>query len=199
MRVSRSTLLRLIRSLPDPPASGVEVLGVDEFAFRRRRNYGTVLVDLADGHRPIDIFDGHLGEDFAGWLRAHPSVKVICRDGSGGYADVARTAAPHAMQVADRWHLWDRLCQHVEKLVAAHHGCLPEPAVPGPDSGSDGEAPIGLAVLDRLPSVRAEHTRDRYRRIHALRDQGLSIQTIARRLDLNYKTARRYLRASNRC
>jgi transposase len=49
--------------------------------------------------------------------------------------------------------------------------------------------------LDRPPSVRAEHTRDRYRRIHALRERGLSIQTIARRLDLNYKAARRYLRA----
>ena len=34
--VSRSTLLRLIRGLPDPPIGRVTVLGVDEFALRRR-------------------------------------------------------------------------------------------------------------------------------------------------------------------
>ncbi len=36
MAVSRSTLLRLIRGLPDPPVGRVRVLGVDEFALRRR-------------------------------------------------------------------------------------------------------------------------------------------------------------------
>jgi len=195
--VSRSTLLRLIRGLPDPPVGRVTVLGVDDFALRRRHHYGTVLVDLAGGHRPVDVFIGREAEDFAGWLRAHPGVEVICRDRAGAYADGARDGAPDATQVADRWHLWDNLCRHVERLVAAHHACLPEPVVPAPHTGPDPGDPVDPVVPPWPDTARIEHTRQRYDQTHDLREQGLSMRAIARKLDLNFKTIRRYLRAES--
>jgi transposase len=89
----------------------------------------------------------------------------------------------------------DNLCGHVERLVAAHHACLPEPVVSAPDPPEGGAVE---SVVPKWPdTVRIEHTRQRYDQTHELRERGLSMRAIARKLDLNFKTVRRYVRADS--
>ncbi|MEU0630524.1 hypothetical protein [Streptomyces sp. NPDC005989] len=52
--VSRSAVLRLLDALPEPEVPALRVVGVDEYATRKGRVYGTVLVDVETraGPRP---------------------------------------------------------------------------------------------------------------------------------------------------
>src|SRR5690348_2440950 len=195
--VSRFTLIRLVRALPDPQAGQVTVLGVDDVAKRKGHSYATVLMDM-DSRRLIDMLPDREAETFADWLRAHPGIEVICRDRGGAYARAAREAAPGAVQVADLFHLWQDLAEAVEKTVLACIAAMDPP--PGPDSPQDPGAP---APPDAPPPAQPDGFRDvhgherklvarhreRYAAVQALRAQGCSVREIARRLGLARNTA----------
>lgn len=97
--VSRFTALRMLMALPLPPASTPRVLGVDDFSLRKRRSYATILID-AETNQRIDVLPDRKAQTLADWLRAHPGVEIVCRDGSTTYAEAIRDALPNAVQVS---------------------------------------------------------------------------------------------------
>ncbi|MFE9633377.1 transposase [Streptomyces sp. NPDC006463] len=109
---------------PDGAGSSPRVLGVDEFAFRKGRTYGTLLVDVEAG-RVVDVLPDRTSETFAAWLREHPGAEIICRDrATAAYTRAIKEAAPGAVEVADRWHLLQNLAAAVEKTCHQHRHCL---------------------------------------------------------------------------
>jgi transposase len=189
--VSRMTLLRLVRALPEPAPTEVIEVGVDDFALRRGHVYGTVIIDVAS-HRPLEVLPDRTAQTLVDWLAQHPEVRVICRDRAGAYAEGARLGAPQAVQVADRWHLWHNLVEAVDKTVVAHRAELragpvqPEDAEPSSPPATETEPAEGRLVT---------RTRERFTAVHQLRQVGRSLSAISRELGLDLHTVRRFARA----
>ncbi|GAA2814708.1 hypothetical protein GCM10020219_103950 [Nonomuraea dietziae] len=175
--VSRTTVLRLLMSVPAPAGPVPAVLSVDDFALRRGNRYATLLIDAVT-HRRIDVLPDRKSSTLITWLREHPGVQVVCRDGSAAYAEAIRQGAPDAVQVSDRWHLWNGLAAAVEKTVVTHSRCW---HTAGP----------------RRAGALAERTRRKHAQVHTLLEQGLGLGECARRLGWGFNTVKRYARAAS--
>ena len=145
MPLSGDTVLRILRRAPAPAQTTPHVLGVDDFALRKGRVYGTILVDL-ERRRPVDLLPERTAETVATWLRDHPGVEIIARDRARDYARGAAAGAPEATQVADRFHLLcnlhEVLTRYLQRITPALRRVLASTATaaPPPSSGAtDGE------------------------------------------------------------
>jgi transposase len=95
-----------------------EVIGVDDFAYKKGRTYGTIICDGAS-RKPVAILDGRDGASLKEWLLQNKHVKIVTRDRADSYAKAIREALPDAIQVADRFHLFQNLIDVVKDTLKA--------------------------------------------------------------------------------
>jgi len=195
---SDDTVLRRIQEAPAqaPSALPVRHLGVDDWAWRKGQDYGTILVDL-DLHRVIELLPDRAAESFSEWLQQHPEIVTVARDRCGLYAEGAALGAPQSQQVADRFHLILNLSSTMERVLEERSRKLVLPpaenAAPTPQSESDSSTEVSEAPTT-LRQLRRQQRLERYQQVVALFHAGHSQREIGRELKMNRKTVQRWLR-----
>ena len=193
---SPDTLLRQVRRAPLPAMPVPRVVGVDDWCCLRGRRYGAILVDL-ERHQVLDLLPDREADTVAAWLQAHPSVEVVSRDRGGSFAEGTTRGAPHAIQVADRFHVLKNLVEAFQQVLAREHAALraAAEAVTGTPTGT----PLLPATRPlTAPERRARQTaytrrQVRYETVQRLRAEGKTIREIATELRMGQNTIQRLL------
>ena len=117
LQISGDSVIRLLtkRYRLHPVAKCGSAIGVDDFAFKKRHTYGTIIVDEAT-HRPVAILDGRDGNTLKEWLN-NKHIKTVTRDRASAYSSATQEILPDAMQIADRFHLHQNLLEAVKSTV----------------------------------------------------------------------------------
>jgi transposase len=205
---SSDTLLRLVQEAPTPAVTAPQVLGVDEWAWRRGQRYGTILVNLED-HKVLDLLPERSADLVAHWLLQHPTVTVVCRDRSALYADGIRRGAPHAVQVVDRFHLVKNLREAIEAFLHDQRPALQAAAAGTAQALTQAAGPVAAPPMYRGRHQCSQAGQQRQEAAHqqrhaawvatyetaqALHAQGTSVTMIAQQLGLSRPTVYRLLR-----
>lgn len=197
--VSGDTILRRLRQANPQMPAAPRVLGVDDWAMKKGRDYGTIIVDL-EKHRVIDLLSDRTAATLAQWLHCHSGIEIIARDRSKEYAAGIQAGAPGALQVADRWHLLLNLRQVLERLVATIYPRLEPLSIP------EGKARLFPPQRQSFRRTRAAQTSSQtsrarrmaqYELIQQLRHDGYNIAQIAHHLGLHRDTVRKNFYATS--
>ena len=118
IKVSGDTIIKILLKKYDAMNTNTcsSTVGIDDFAFKKRHNYGTIIVDEKT-HNPITILDGRDGKTLSKWLKQNKHIKTVTRDRASAYAKVIEQELPGVMQIADRFHIHQNLLQAIKKAL----------------------------------------------------------------------------------
>lgn len=160
---------------------------MDDWAIRKGRKYGIILVDLKR-QTVVDLLPDRTSEELTKWLREHPGVvELITRDRLGRYAERAKQGAPNAIQAADRFRLLTNLNETLKQISWRTQNLRSRACSNGQWGNENGSGEIRTSIAHQFTTK----TRS-VQKVQQLRLQGKSFRNIAASLDIAVNTALKY-------
>ena len=181
--VSKDTLLRTVRRRAPAVPTAPRAIGIDDWAWRKGHRYGTLICDL-ERRAIIDLLPDREPATIAAWLTERPSIEIIARDRGGGYGVGAAKGRPEAVQVADRWHLFEN-ASAAFLLVVKRHMREVRRAL-----GHGSIDPATLTAAERLQHEGWKRRVEADAAVLALHAEGVAIKEIVRRTGRSRKVVR---------
>ena len=159
---------------------------IDEFALRKRMDYGTIMVDGCT-HKVIDMIHSRSMDDVVAWLKLFPNLRLVSRDGATFYKNAVIEANPEIHQISDRFHLIKNLTDYAKKAIQV---LLPTKVILSPP-GNAIDVPIDKALehytdYDKQKMKRVEEVRE-------LARQGMSQRQISSYSHISRQAVKKYL------
>lgn len=119
VKISADTIDNLLKNIEIKDDPDVEEIGIDDVALRKGMSYATAIYNLKT-HQLIALIKGREKEDIIPWLKEHPKIKVVARDRASAYAQAVSEVFPNAIQIADRFHLFQNLTSYLKDILYAN-------------------------------------------------------------------------------
>jgi len=179
IQISASACIRVLRLMgrANPQVRTSGYVGLDDFAKCKGQKYMCVIVDHYT-RQPLAVFDSRYGQEITDWLRSHPEIKVVTRDGSMSYAAIISAASEFIWQVSDRFHLMQNLkkvsVEPIKKMLGQVKDRMPYPY--------PWEEEAYKSIVDAICQMGEKKHRDKVLLFYAarrLKDDGLTLSEIA--------------------
>ena len=202
--VSTSTVTRIAMKQKLPEVIQPIVLGVDDWAFRKGVNYGTILIDM-ETSRPIELLASRERSDLKRWLKKYPNVKIVTRDRASSYSAAINEVCPDAIQVADRFHLLMNLSEALYKYFKSVQPGIKlliknkteeiikmSACVKLPEDKEDLDS-ASIAATPEFEPINTDQRIDNFNKVKELQAEGISTKKISKVIGICRKTVRSYI------
>ncbi|MEQ9442959.1 MAG: ISL3 family transposase [Cyclobacteriaceae bacterium] len=195
MPISDTTILRIVGKAELPQEEPVLAVGVDDWAFKKRDRYGSILVNLHTG-KVVDLLPDREEATLREWLQQRPQIEVVTRDRFSNFQKAIAVGAPQALQVTDRWHLLRNLSEAIQKILIRHYSKINTTLARQPQKDTSWN-PISIQPVskqaDKADALQNGIRLQRFKQLKDLQGKDYSIRAMARHLGMSRQTVKKYL------
>ena len=142
----------------------------------------------------VDLIGERDKDSVIEWLKEYPNVKLVTRDGSTLYASAINEALPNAIQISDRYHLFDNITKAAIKEIKKIVPKIIKVKKIGETKIKNNSHQMAQSKLDKEKSVNYERRVKIFEEVKRRYEECRNISKVAEEFKMNWVTIKKYIK-----